>query len=69
MAILRNPNRGKFTVVDNYALRDENLSLKARGLKGGDALGRLVCVLPVVMTQPSRFNISLSPGNRAFLLI
>ena len=32
MAILRNPNRGKFTVVDNYALRDENLSLKARGL-------------------------------------
>ena len=32
MAILRNPNRDKFTVVDNYALRDENLSLKARGL-------------------------------------
>lgn len=32
MAILRNPNRGKFTVVDNYALRDDNLSLKARGL-------------------------------------
>ena len=32
MAILRNPNRGKFTVVDNYALRDDNLSLKACGL-------------------------------------
>lgn len=32
MATLRNPNRGKFTVVDNYALRDDNLSLKARGL-------------------------------------
>lgn len=32
MAILRNPNRGKFTVVDNYALQDDNLSLKARGL-------------------------------------
>ena len=32
MAILRNPNRNKFTVVDNYALHDENLSLKARGL-------------------------------------
>lgn len=32
MAILRNPNRGKFTVVGNYALRDDNLSLKARGL-------------------------------------
>lgn len=32
MAILRNPNKEKFTVVDNYALRDENLSLKARGL-------------------------------------
>ena len=32
MAILKNPNRGKFTVVDNYALRDDNLSLKARGL-------------------------------------
>lgn len=32
MAILRNPNRGKFTVVDSYALRDDNLSLKARGL-------------------------------------
>lgn len=29
---MRNPNRDKFTVVDNYALRDENLSLKARGL-------------------------------------
>lgn len=40
MAILRNPTNGKFTVVDNYALRDENLS-----------------------------DISLSPGNRAFLLI
>lgn len=32
MAILRNPTKGKFTVVDNYALRDENLSLKSRGL-------------------------------------
>lgn len=32
MAILRNPAKVKFTVVDNYALRDENLSLKARGL-------------------------------------
>lgn len=32
MAVLRNPNRNKFTVVDNYALQDENLSLKARGL-------------------------------------
>lgn len=32
MAILRNPNKKKFTVVDNYALRDENLSLKAKGL-------------------------------------
>ena len=32
MAILRNPAKGKFTVVDNYALRDENLSLKAQGL-------------------------------------
>lgn len=32
MAILKNPTKGKFTVVDNYALRDENLSLKARGL-------------------------------------
>lgn len=32
MAILRNPNKDKFTVIDNYALRDENLSLKARGL-------------------------------------
>lgn len=32
MAVLRNPNRGKFTVVDNYALQDKSLSLKARGL-------------------------------------
>lgn len=32
MAILRNPNKEKFTVVDNFALRDENLSLKSRGL-------------------------------------
>lgn len=32
MAILRNPNKERFTVVDNYALRDVNLSLKARGL-------------------------------------
>lgn len=32
MAILKNPSRGKFTVVDNYALRDDSLSLKARGL-------------------------------------
>lgn len=32
MAVLRNPNHGKFTVVDNFALRDQNLSLKARGL-------------------------------------
>ena len=32
MAILKNPSREKFTVVDNYALRDDNLSLKARGL-------------------------------------
>ena len=32
MAVLRNPNRGKFTVIDNYALQDESLSLKARGL-------------------------------------
>lgn len=32
MAILKNPGRNNFTVVDNYALRDENLSLKARGL-------------------------------------
>lgn len=32
MAILRNPRKDKYTVVDNYALRDENLSLKARGL-------------------------------------
>lgn len=41
MAILRNPNRGKFTVVDNYALRDDNLSLKARGLSY--ALGHRPC--------------------------
>lgn len=32
MAILRNSQKDKFTVVDNYALRDEKLSLKARGL-------------------------------------
>lgn len=32
MAILRNPKQGKFTVLDNYALRDNSLSLKARGL-------------------------------------
>lgn len=32
MAILRNPNKEKFTVVDNFSLRDGNLSLKARGL-------------------------------------
>ena len=32
MAILKNPSREKFTVVDNHALRDDNLSLKARGL-------------------------------------
>ena len=32
MAILKNPSRKKFTVVDNHALRDDNLSLKARGL-------------------------------------
>lgn len=32
MAILRNPRKDKYTVIDNYALRDENLSLKARGL-------------------------------------
>lgn len=32
MAILKNPSREKFTVVDNYALRDDSLSLKARGL-------------------------------------
>lgn len=32
MAILRNPNKEKFTVVDNFALRDDRLSLKARGL-------------------------------------
>ena len=32
MAILRNPKKESFTVVDNHALRDDNLSLKARGL-------------------------------------
>ena len=32
MAILRNPNKEKFTVIDNYALNDDNLSLKSRGL-------------------------------------
>lgn len=32
MAVLRNPNKDRFTVVDNAALRDENISLKARGL-------------------------------------
>lgn len=32
MAILKNPGKNNFTVVDNYALCDENLSLKARGL-------------------------------------
>lgn len=32
MAILRNPNKEKFTVIGNFALRDGNLSLKARGL-------------------------------------
>lgn len=32
MAILRNPNKDKFTIVDNTALKDKNLSLKARGL-------------------------------------
>lgn len=32
MAILRNPNKEKFTVIDNYALHDDNLSLKSRGL-------------------------------------
>lgn len=32
MAILRNPNKDKFTIVDNYALKDGNLSLKSRGL-------------------------------------
>ena len=32
MAILRNPNKDKFTLVDNYALKDGNLSLKSRGL-------------------------------------
>ena len=32
MAILRNPKKEKFTVVDNFALRDDRLSLKARGL-------------------------------------
>ena len=32
MAILRNPNKGKFTVVANFALKDDRLSLKARGL-------------------------------------
>lgn len=32
MAILKNPSRKKFTIVDNHALRDDNLSLKARGL-------------------------------------
>ena len=32
MAILKNPSRKKITVVDNHALRDDNLSLKARGL-------------------------------------
>ena len=32
MAILRNPNKEKFTVVDNFALRDDRISLKARGL-------------------------------------
>lgn len=32
MAILKNPNKDKFTVIDNFALRDNRLSLKARGL-------------------------------------
>lgn len=32
MAILRNRTQGGFTIVDNYALRDERLSLKAVGL-------------------------------------
>lgn len=32
MAILKNPGKNNYTVLDNYALRDENLSLKARGL-------------------------------------
>lgn len=32
MAILRNPNKGNFTVIANKALSDSNLSLKARGL-------------------------------------
>ena len=32
MAILRNPNKSKFTIVNNCALMDDALSLKARGL-------------------------------------
>ncbi len=32
MAFLRNINREKFTVIDNSAIRDDNLSLKALGL-------------------------------------
>lgn len=32
MAILKNPSKNNFTVIDNHALRDDNLSLKARGL-------------------------------------
>ena len=32
MAILRNPGKNRFTIVNNAALTDDNLSLKARGL-------------------------------------
>lgn len=32
MAILRNPGKNRFTIVNNTALTDDNLSLKARGL-------------------------------------
>lgn len=32
MAILKNPNIGKFTIVPNKVLKDNSLSLKARGL-------------------------------------
>ena len=32
MATLRNPNKEKFTIIDNYIFRESQLSLKAMGM-------------------------------------
>lgn len=54
MAILKNPNRDKFTIIDNYALADKNLSLKTRGL------------LVTMLSLPDNWQFSENGLNKIF---